>query len=290
VDIIWTILGLWLFPLQLFTVCAALYTQVKWAFWPGLVVILVVQVANLLSMVGDGYLRHYLLKAKDCRLGRCDEGFGFIRTLRMLSWEGTFGDRIMDARNEELRFQQMRLWAQKMPAALSYTLGSLVTLVTLAYYVTYYGESLKASTVLPVIGLISSLIGPLSNFPTWSNQYLVWRSAYGRLNKFMGLAVHPQREILMDFAGDSAPENAEEAAMLPDNHHEVGGFQGCTLAWPKGSSKRAETALDVDVEQPLLYPDASTLRPCLMDLNVSVIPAELLVLEGKEGQGKTSLL
>merc|ERR1719377_101492 len=29
VDIIWTILGLWLFPLQLFTVCGALYTQVK---------------------------------------------------------------------------------------------------------------------------------------------------------------------------------------------------------------------------------------------------------------------
>eukprot|EP00746_Dinoflagellata_sp_MGD_P076403 gnl/MRDRNA2_/MRDRNA2_30772_c0_seq1.p1 gnl/MRDRNA2_/MRDRNA2_30772_c0~~gnl/MRDRNA2_/MRDRNA2_30772_c0_seq1.p1 ORF type:complete len:1420 (+),score=277.93 gnl/MRDRNA2_/MRDRNA2_30772_c0_seq1:31-4290(+) len=290
VDIIWTILGLWLFPLQLVTVCAALYTQVQWAFWPGLIVILVVQVINLLSMIGDGYLRDYLLKAKDCRLGRCDEGFGFIRTLRMLSWEGVFGERIMEARNEELRIQQMRLWAQKMPAAFSYTLGSLVTLATLAYYVTYYGESLKASTVLPVIGLISSLIGPLSNFPTWSNQYLVWRSAYGRLNKFMGLAVHPRQEILMPFAGDSSSEDTEIAATLPDNYREIGGFQGCTLAWPKGGSKRGEIALDVDVEQPLLHPDASSLRPCLMDLDIGVNPFELLVLVGKEGQGKTSVL
>lgn len=200
----------------------------------------------------------------------------------MLSWEGVFGDRIMEARSEELRNQQMRLWAQKMPAALSYTLGSLVTLVTLAYYVTVYGESLKASTVLPVIGLISSLIGPLSNFPTWSNQYLVWRSAYSRLNKFMGLKVYPERS-------PEGIQTTEEAVGLPDNGRQIGGFESCTLAWPKGSSKEAQSRLDVDVEQPLLL-DSSRARPCLVDLNISVNPAELLVLVGKEGQGKTSVL
>eukprot|EP00439_Symbiodinium_sp_Y106_P063553 s1526_g9.t2 len=78
---------------------------------------------------------------------------------------------------------QIRLWLQKMPAALDYGLTTLVTLVTLGYYVMSTGETLKASVALPVIGLIGSLIGPIGQFPNLVRQYKVFRSAYDRLDR-----------------------------------------------------------------------------------------------------------
>lgn len=57
-----------------------------------------------------------------------------------------------------------------MPAALDYGLTTLVTLVTLGFYVLTTHEQLKASLAIPVISLIGSLVGPIGQFPVLVNQ------------------------------------------------------------------------------------------------------------------------
>merc|ERR1719506_2604187 len=82
-----------------------------------------------------------------------------------------------------------------MVSALSYVLAAVVTLVTLAYFVSHYSNGvLKASVAVPVIGLVTSLIGPFAQFPTWINSYLIWRSAYDRVNGYMGVCPYPEHE------------------------------------------------------------------------------------------------
>eukprot|EP00929_Paragymnodinium_shiwhaense_P007433 TRINITY_DN11134_c0_g1_i1.p1 TRINITY_DN11134_c0_g1~~TRINITY_DN11134_c0_g1_i1.p1 ORF type:complete len:1504 (-),score=402.19 TRINITY_DN11134_c0_g1_i1:59-4570(-) len=191
IDIIWIVVGIWLFPIQFFSTTAVLFSQVQQAVVPGVTVIIVMKTINFILLYKDGVFRHSLLDAKDRRLSLCSEGFQNIRTLQMLTWVSPFERQIMGARAEELRYKNLRLWMVKLCAAMDNSLTPLVTLVTLAYFVKYEGGELKASTALPVIGLINSLAGPFGQFPTWMQQYLVWKSAYIRVNDFIGLRPCP---------------------------------------------------------------------------------------------------
>lgn len=285
VDIIWIVLGLWIFPLQFSTTLGVLIHQVHSAAIPGLVTIIIAKVVVGVMLFCDGLYRHQLLMAKDLRLNRCNEGFNSIRTLQMLSWAGIFQDRIMEARHEELSLRARRLWMNKMCAALDYSLGPIVTLVTLAYFIAISEGELKASVALPVISLIQGLIGPFGNFPVWINEYLVWRSAYERVNQFLGLRV-PRA------GGGARPDTA--AAALRDGD-EVAALENCTLSWGSasggGSAEAAANRADKEAEaleaaSPLLTNEGFALR----EVDVRVRGGELLVLVGTEGQGKSSLL
>eukprot|EP00446_Apocalathium_sp_SHHI-4_P047240 CAMPEP_0177401438 /NCGR_PEP_ID=MMETSP0368-20130122/59646_1 /TAXON_ID=447022 ORGANISM="Scrippsiella hangoei-like, Strain SHHI-4" /NCGR_SAMPLE_ID=MMETSP0368 /ASSEMBLY_ACC=CAM_ASM_000363 /LENGTH=369 /DNA_ID=CAMNT_0018869011 /DNA_START=107 /DNA_END=1213 /DNA_ORIENTATION=+ len=160
IDIIWILLGLWIFPFQVISVLLLLFHQVKYAVVPGLVVILVAKTISGVLLVYDGFLRNTQMQAKDRRMGLCDEGFTHVRTLQMLAWTQPFMDNVLVARSAELRAMRNRLWMQKMVAASDYSLSAIVTLVTLGYYVLHDGGALKASVALPVIALVNSLVGP----------------------------------------------------------------------------------------------------------------------------------
>ncbi|CAE8686659.1 unnamed protein product [Polarella glacialis] len=289
IDILWVLMEVWLFPFQLVTVLLALFSQVAWSFMPGLVAIILVKAVIFVLLYWDGIYRDRLFAAKDERLSRCSEGFTNIRTLQMLAWTPNFQSRIMAARTEELRLQWCRLWFQKMPAALDYSLGPLVTLITLGYYVTATGAELKASLAIPVIGLISALIGPLGKFPTWMNVYLVWSSAYERVNHFMGLGMGLS---VGGLPSSTAGTSSSGAVSL----------QGCTFSW--GATGSAEVDADdrvPSIRQPLLANEhggygaagASTARPAgfqLRNVSLELQTGDVLVVTGKEGQGKSSLL
>eukprot|EP00746_Dinoflagellata_sp_MGD_P087117 gnl/MRDRNA2_/MRDRNA2_34582_c0_seq1.p1 gnl/MRDRNA2_/MRDRNA2_34582_c0~~gnl/MRDRNA2_/MRDRNA2_34582_c0_seq1.p1 ORF type:complete len:1184 (-),score=198.39 gnl/MRDRNA2_/MRDRNA2_34582_c0_seq1:23-3457(-) len=245
-------------------------------------------------MYADGFWRHSLQEAKDVRLGRCNEGFNSIRTLQMLSWGAHYRERIMQARRTELRIANNRLWMQKVVAGISYVLATVVGLVTLGYYVMVYKDEMKASVILPVIALIASLIGPLSQFPTWIQQCLVWRSAYDRVNSYCDIDVHPKKKSAgphsrTGFSGDE-DRNGDGQAASASSSQSVAEFSDCSLAWPGSALTKAKAvASSEDTEVPLLTEEPTQLL-CLTDITVSVKAREMLVIVGKEGQGKTSAL
>jgi ABC-type multidrug transport system fused ATPase/permease subunit len=242
-------------------------------------------------MYADGWWRHSLQESKDLRLGRCNEGFNNIRTLHMLSWSDSQCERIMTARRTELRISNNRLWVQKVVAGIGYVLATCVGLVTLAYYVMVYEDEMKASIVLPVIALISSLIGPLSQFPTWIQQCLVWRSAYDRVNNYCDIEVHPKkkRPDSRSTSNGTSPGGDNPGASASSSQS-VAEFLKASLAWPGSALTKEKTlAKDEDVEVPLLTTEPTQLM-ALTDITVSVKAREMLMIVGKEGQGKTSAL
>lgn len=287
IDIIWIILGLWLFPIQFGSTLAVLASQVGDAVIPGVVVIVVAKIICGILLCFDGVFRHYLLLAKDDRLSRCNESFGSIRTLQMLSWVAPFRQRIMDSRETELRMANRRLWMAKMVEALDYSLSTMVTFAVLGYYVAHSNGALDASLALPVIALASSLTGPLGNFPVWAQQYLIWKSAYARVNLFMGYGKKGGRP----FGGGAAPPPLPPAPP-GDGGDGVGArrqqaivdCKGCSLSW--GDEDAQEE--DGDVEQPLVDQSATSFK--LRDLNFTLDGGDLMVVVGRQGQGKSSLL
>jgi ABC-type multidrug transport system fused ATPase/permease subunit len=283
IDIIWIVLGIWLFPIQFLSTLWVLYTQVEGAVIPGLITIVVAKAICLVLLSVDGLLRHRQLLAKDVRLSRCDEGFNNIRTLQMLVWVDPYERRIMDARREELRVQNWRLWLTKCVAALDYSLSVVVTLVTLSYFVFRMGAQLKASVAIPVIALVNSLAGPFGQIPIWAGQYLVWKSAYARVNRYMGLETHPA-ETANSGGGDGGGGGG--APTSTNDKSAVAAFDNCTLAWDDADVK-SEGSQGTEVGKPLLDKDESF---TLSSLNLAVHSGELLVLVGQPGQGKSSAL
>jgi ABC-type multidrug transport system fused ATPase/permease subunit len=276
IDIIWIVLAVWLFPIQFISTLYVLFQHVGWAIVPGVIVIILAKIVCGILLYNDGVLRHVLLQAKDRRLHLCDEGFNQIRTLHMLSWTRPFEEKIMAARAEELRAQRLRLWMTKMAAALDYSLSMIVTLATLSYYVVYMGASLKASVAIPVIQLITNLMGPIGQFPIWMNQYMVWKSAYGRVTEFIGLRNHPDAKL-----EDDTQNFADGADFTNIRNTYVAAMKDCSLSWalpPK--------TLDDDVEQPLIERYGFELQ----NLDLGLNKRQLLVVTGLEGQGKSSLL
>jgi len=263
---IWVVLNMWILPIQFFAAFSALFSQVAWSVIPGLATIILAKTFNLILGYADGVYRDRLYFAKDERLGRCSEGFTNIRTLRMLAWTPAYQEVIMSARREELRMAQIRLWLQKMPAALDYGLTTLVTLVTLGYYVMSTGETLKASVALPVIGLIGSLIGPIGQFPNLVRQYKVFRSAYDRLDRFLGFGCKPK---------PFAPELPDaEAADGPASPQAALDLQDCSFSWT--------AAKEPLLAQPPYFE--------LSQIDLTIQAETLLAIISQEGQGKSSML
>jgi ABC-type multidrug transport system fused ATPase/permease subunit len=279
VDVIWIIMAVWLFPIQFTSTLYVLFQQVGWAIFPGVVAIIIAKIVCGILLYHDGILRHTLLVAKDRRLKLCDEGFYNIRALHMLSWTKSFEDKIMAARKEELRAQRLRLWCTHMASALDYSLSMIVTLVTLTYYTIHMGGELKASVAIPVIQLIANLIAPIGQFPTWMNQYLVWKSAYKRVTDFIGLGTSSEPDVGFQDDAPSFPPDGPDMMNIRNRH--VAAMKDCSLSW--GLPRRASAD---DVEQPLVEP----CRFELQNLDLGVNKGQLLVVTGSEGQGKSSLL
>lgn len=281
IQIIWVAMAAIRFPLQLGLALAALFRQVAWSIVPGLVLIIAAKTFVFFCMYYDGCLREQLFRIKDQRLELCNEGFSGIRTLQMLAWTGPFQERILVARDRELRCTALRHWLQKMCNALDSCLVPIVTLTTLGYYVSQGGESLKASVAIPVIGLISALIGPFGQIPGWTNQYLVWRSAYDRVNRFMGL----------DKGG--APHRAEARDgqwRHGAGQSSVASFNRCSLSWGSTSSTTGVSSGD-DAEALATAPLLQQRPQCdLQGIDLQIRSSELLVVVGAAGQGKSSVL
>jgi len=281
IQILWVLLGVWLFPFQFISVMILLFSQVKWAVFPGLITIIVAKIIVGVFLVFDGTYRDELLRAKDKRLAGCNEGFNNIRVLHMLAWIPPFEMQIMKARTEELHYQTLRLWMQKMVAALDYSLGAIVTLVTLSYFVFVEGGEMKASVALPVIGLISSLIGPFGQFPIWINEYMVWQSAHERVSACLGVNPDGSKSMHQKYSSSAVPPNGVIAHL-----------ENCTFSWLPTPACEKSPSMGHDLEDPeakiaLLQSERSFQ---LQDLCLQVRGGELLVLLGAPGHGKTSML
>ncbi|RKP23043.1 ABC transporter type 1, transmembrane domain-containing protein, partial [Syncephalis pseudoplumigaleata] len=123
-----------------------------------------------------------LLSASDKRLSIMNET---IRVIKLFAWEPQFSDRIMEAREAELRV----LWQRMLMfiAFMSISMGGpvLIMSVTLGAYTAVLDRALTASVAFTTVALFNSLRRAVEQFPEMLFWLLQCRVSAQRINTFL---------------------------------------------------------------------------------------------------------
>jgi ATP-binding cassette subfamily C (CFTR/MRP) protein 10 len=194
----------WSLPLQVAVTLYLLYTQVRWAFAAGLVVLVLFVPLNIAVSKRIGTLTGTMMACRDDRVRVTGELLGGIRTVKMQAWEVPLLDRIRAARALELAALRSRKYLDAVCVFLWASTPVLISLATFAAVVVFLPEAeegaaggvgstgggggsvtLSASAVFTTLSLLNLLIFPMNAFPWVLTGLLEARISVLRLQRFL---------------------------------------------------------------------------------------------------------
>uniref|UniRef100_A0A4W5PGS3 ATP-binding cassette sub-family C member 10 n=1 Tax=Hucho hucho TaxID=62062 RepID=A0A4W5PGS3_9TELE len=261
---------MWSLPFQLSIALYLLYLQVGVAFLGGLGVALLLVPLNkvLASKIMEN--NKHMLTHKDSRIKLMTEVLFGIRVIKFYNWEAYFAQKIADCRRQELSHLKA---IKYLDALCVYTWGALPVVISIITFVTYVllGHELTAAKVFTTLALVGMLILPLNSFPWVLNGTLEAKVSLDRIQRFLKL---PNQDLDAYFS-HVAPEDPQDTIVMS---------QG-TFSWqgPGGPDHPTEGDTGSVTE--------STKGSLLLhSLNLTITKGSLVVVVGKVGCGKSSLL
>ncbi|XP_029480503.2 ATP-binding cassette sub-family C member 10-like isoform X3 [Oncorhynchus nerka] len=256
----------WSLPFQFSIALYLLYLQVGVAFLGGLGVALLLVPLNkvLASKIMEN--NKHMLTHKDSRVKLMTEVLFGIRVIKFYNWEAYFAQKIADFRRQELSHLKA---IKYLDAVCVYTWGSLPIVISIITFVTYVllGHELTAATVFTTLALVGMLIVPLNSFPWVLNGILEAKVSLDRIQRFLKL---PNQDLDAYFSL-VAPEDPQDTIVMS---------QGI-FSWQGPGGPDHPTSSDTE------SPKGSLM---LHSLNLSITKGSLVVVVGKVGCGKSSLL
>ncbi|XP_068607504.1 ATP-binding cassette sub-family C member 10 [Brachionichthys hirsutus] len=254
---------LWSLPFQFAVTLYLLYLQVGLAFLGGLGVALLLVPFNkfLASRILSN--NKLMLGFKDKRVALMAEILFGIRVIKFYNWEPHFTRRVADYRREELSHLKA---IKYLDAMCVYTWAALPVVISILTFVTYVllGHQLTAAKVFTTLALVRILIIPLNSFPWVLNGILEAKVSLERIQAFFKLA---DRDLQAYYALVS-PEDIQTSVLLSRG----------TFSWQgPNDPKEVETR-------------AAKGSLLLRGLNLHITKGSLVVVVGKVGCGKSSLL
>ncbi|XP_022623376.1 multidrug resistance-associated protein 7 isoform X2 [Seriola dumerili] len=259
---------LWSLPFRFSITLYLLYLQVGVAFLGGLGVALLLVPFNkflasrILSNNKD------MLRHKDSRVKLMTEILFGIRVIKFYNWEPHFTQKVADCRKQELSHLKA---IKYLDAMCVYTWAALPVVISILTFVTYVmlGHQLTAAKVFTTLALVGMLIIPLNAFPWVLNGILEAKVSLERIQRFFKLT----NQDLQAYYALVCPEDSQTSVLLN---------QG-TFSWqrPVGPdhSKEGETETGAAKGSLMLH-----------SLNLHITKGSLVVVVGKAGCGKSSLL
>ncbi|KAK3562319.1 hypothetical protein QTP86_033307 [Hemibagrus guttatus] len=255
----------WSLPFQFILALYLLYLQVGVAFLGGLGVAFLLVPLNkvLAARILDN--NKHMLTHKDNRVKLMTEVLFGIRVLKFYNWEQHIAEKITQSRKKELSHLKALKY---LDAVCVYTWAALPVVISILTFITYVllGNSLTAAKVFTTLALVGMLILPLNAFPWVLNGTLEAKVSLDRIQLFISL--HDQ-----DFGAyysQVSPEDPLTAIQLSQ----------ASFSW-----KRPDPESNSEVEDTSL-----TGSLYLHNLNLTVKKGSLIVVVGKVGCGKSSLL
>eukprot|EP00397_Hematodinium_sp_SG-2012_P001070 GEMP01001071.1.p1 GENE.GEMP01001071.1~~GEMP01001071.1.p1 ORF type:complete len:1332 (+),score=305.72 GEMP01001071.1:166-4161(+) len=273
VSIVFVILEMCLFPFQIALHGTLLFRQVGWTFVPGLALVGVVTLTNFCLMFREGQLRDVHLQRKDLRMARTQEVIENARQIQLLERRDMI-DRVMDSREQEISVVWRRLVLSSASRVLSTMLASLVTLATFYVYIRKEGKMLKASTVMTVVMFISHLVYHVEAIPVWAQNWLIWQSAYKRVNAY--LAIGKETAYPASSADEHDADNGRLDYSLDTGVRSIGATVGFSTGHDDTEGEGQEKIL---LTRFSLYMGHFVLRP-----------KDKILLTGARGSGKTCFI
>ncbi|KAM7419823.1 hypothetical protein PAMA_016768 [Pampus argenteus] len=253
---------LWSMPLRFSITLYLLYLQVGVAFLGGLgVALLLVPLNKFLASRILSNNKH-MLRYKDSRVKLMTEILFGIRVIKFYNWEPHFTEKVADCRKRELSHLKA---IKYLDAMCVYTWAALPVVISIITFVTYVllGHQLTAAKVFTTLALVGMLIVPLNAFPWVLNGVLEAKVSLERIQRFFNLT----NQDLQAYYALVSPEDSQTSVLLS---------QG-TFSWRQLDR---ETQTQTEAEGSLQ----------LNSLKLHITKGSLVVVVGKVGCGKTSLL
>uniref|UniRef100_A0AAV2LJ37 ATP-binding cassette sub-family C member 10 n=1 Tax=Knipowitschia caucasica TaxID=637954 RepID=A0AAV2LJ37_KNICA len=261
---------LWSLPFRFSVALYLLYLQVGVAFLGGLMVALLLVPFNKLLASQIIKNNKEMLKHKDSRVKLMTEILFGIRVIKFYHWEPHFTTRVSETRAKELSHLKTLKYLDALCVYLWAALPVLISILTFVTY-TLMGHALTAAKVFTALALVGQLIVPLNAFAWVVNGVLEAKVSLDRIQKFFRL----KNQDLQAHYALVCPEDDQTCILLN---------QG-TFSWQsldQNQDQGSERA-----ERPEREAKGSLL---LQGLNLHVTKGSLVVVVGKVGCGKSSLL
>ncbi|KAK7930093.1 hypothetical protein WMY93_006488 [Mugilogobius chulae] len=212
-----------------------------------------------------------MLKHKDSRVKLMTEILFGIRVIKFYHWEPHFTAQVSESRAKELHHLKKLKY---LDALCVYTWAALPVLISIITFVTYtmLGHTLTAAKVFTTLALVGQLIIPLNAFAWVVNGVLEAKVSLDRIQKFFKI----KNQDLQAHYALVCPEDDQTCILLnqgtfswqsPDQDQDLSRDSG-----RDGSERKAKGSL------------------LLQGLNLHVTKGSLVVVVGKVGCGKSSLL
>uniref|UniRef100_A0A3P9QDA4 ATP-binding cassette sub-family C member 10 n=1 Tax=Poecilia reticulata TaxID=8081 RepID=A0A3P9QDA4_POERE len=207
-----------------------------------------------------------MLKYKDNRVKLMTEILFGIRVIKFYNWEPHFTQKVAKYREQELAHLKNLKYLDAMCV---YTWAALPVVICVLTFVTYVllGHQLTAAKVFTTVALVGMLIMPLNAFPWVLNGILEAKVSLERIQRFFKLT----NQDLEAYYTRVSSEDTDQTSVL---------LSRATFSWrlPDGGEV-GETGSE-----------AGTGSLLLQNLNLHVAKGSLVVVVGKVGCGKSSLL
>ena len=241
---------IWYLPLKLVMIFYLLYKYVGISFLAGIGFCILLIPINQVIAKKLHGYNDRLLTYRDSRLKLVHEVMGNMKSIKFFAWEEQFIEKIEKIRNLEI-FELNRI--ANFDALCVYFWASAPCLITFSIVLTYsfIGDDITASTIFTTLALVDQVIIPLNALPWVIMGFIKAWISLQRVQKFFGLADNsPIKKRL-------PPPFEEQNAIEVDN---------CSFYWNDSEDC------------------------CLLGLQFQVNKGELMVVSGKTGSGKSSLL
>lgn len=298
----------WSVPIQLTISLYLIFREVKDATWVGLGGLLMLFIT--LGVI-SGFMSKYQrlrMKAADKRVKLLNEMMQAIKIIKLMAWEKPILDTVGTTREEELKL--VYKYSVTRAVMIATVMGStLVTaLATFAAFVGIYPEDgMEPESIFTALALLNMLRFPLMQLPQGIESAIKVNTSIGRLRRLLeaeeakNLQIEvtpapPLGQTILSISNgkfawelEKTPEElAEEAAQKEKER---------AAAAKKAAAERKKTKKGgVDVEEKTTPVDEDgeetpySWAPTLTGVNLEVKSGELVMVTGRVGCGKTSLL
>jgi ATP-binding cassette subfamily C (CFTR/MRP) protein 10 len=260
----------WSIPFQLFTTLYLLYTQLKFAFIPGVIFAIILIPINRYIATKISVYSKSLMEAKDKRVKLTTEALIGVKQIKLQALEDIFTERISALRKDEIVYLSKRKYLDAL-CVFFWAVTPVIMCLAVFGCFTLFGQKLTASITYTSVALLNLLIGPLNAFPWVLN---------GLVEAFVSLRRVQQLIDLdnIDFAEYYSPIRMNYSNKSKDNPV-ILSIKNGVFCFDKLRDRNSENINFSDVEDFKLE-----------NINIEIRQGELIVIDGIVGSGKTSLL
>lgn len=247
---LYTLLNIWAIPLELIILTVLLYQYIHLSFLAAVGFCVLITPVNL--YVTGKFEKHEekLMKQRDLRLKMIHEIFSNIKTVKFFSWENHIIKNLSVLRNLELKELKTIAYLDAGSFYIWAIAPSIITALTITTY-SLLGGGITVSVLFTTLALVDRLIEPLNSIPWVLLEFAMALVSIKRIQKFFSLP-------------GMSPTNCE--VNPPLGEASVIEVDNCSFYW--------KTKADC----------------CLVRLQFQVNKGDLMVVMGKTGSGKSSLL